>query len=130
MRLLLRAVTIVMLAGCGYVSQYRPPVDGRARPLWRLDHVESNLSLLPTPRACFAPIFVPDSASQVDDVPTVEPFLTRGFVAMLMLLPIIDIVMAAEHPESGLFSAEAIDEVNAYNDRARRHETPCWWAAP
>ena len=115
MRRFLRAVAVVALAGCGYTSQYRPPADGRARPLWRGDHVENNLELLPTARPTFVAT-ARDPPQGDDDVPTfVDPFLTRGFVAMVLLLPIIDIVMVAEHSESEQFSAEAIDEVNAFN---------------
>jgi hypothetical protein len=161
MRLWLRAVTLVTLAGCGYVSHYRPPADGRARPLWRSDHVENDLAQLPLSRACVEAIYatahpepprsavhitqfwippavtppsvarVADRGSDVDEAATfVDPFLARDVVAMVLLLPILDIVFAADRPELEHFSAEAIDDLNAYNDLARRSGTPCSQVAP
>jgi hypothetical protein len=160
MRLLLRAVTFVTLAGCGYASQYRPPADGRARPLWRGDHVENDLGQLPISRACLEAIFTtahpepPRSSTRVtqfwipptttppvartadrgddgEEEPTfLDPFLARGEFMIVLLLPILDIAFAAERPELEHFSAEAIDDVNAYNDLARRAGTPCSQHAP
>ncbi|MCU1277123.1 MAG: hypothetical protein JWM53_669 [bacterium] len=160
MRRLSRAATLVILAGCGYTSQYRPPADGRARPLWRQDHVENDLGQIPITRACVEAIYatthpepprararaaqfwIPPPATPpvarvadrgADDYEAasfVDPFLTRGFIAMVLLLPILDIVFAADRPELEHFSAEAIDDLNAYNDLARRAGTPCSQRAP
>src|SRR5262249_20260080 len=37
----------LLLAGCGYDSQYTPPLDGRARPRWVGNHLSNNLAALP-----------------------------------------------------------------------------------
>jgi hypothetical protein len=47
MNAFLRGVLIASLAGCGYTSQYVPPADGRARPLWSEDHLITNLADVP-----------------------------------------------------------------------------------
>ena len=49
MRLLLLGV---LLAGCGYTSQYTPPLDGRPRAVWREDRVVVSTSGAWVPPAC------------------------------------------------------------------------------
>jgi hypothetical protein len=43
--------------GCGYTSQYVPPVDGRARPLWAGDHVTNNLPQFARSRECVDAVY-------------------------------------------------------------------------
>ena len=38
------ALLLVAVAGCGYTSQYSPPVDGRPRAVWRNDKVVVSAS--------------------------------------------------------------------------------------
>ena len=46
-------------------------------------------------------------------------------LAAVVVLPVIDVVFAALRPESDARSADATDEVNAYNDLSRTSGTPC-----
>jgi hypothetical protein len=46
-------------------------------------------------------------------------------VIAVVVLPIVDVTFAALRPESDSRSADAIDEVNAFNDLARSAGTPC-----
>lgn len=45
-------VVSLLLAGCGYQSQYAPPLDGRARPLWVENKLRHNLNDVPLPPGC------------------------------------------------------------------------------
>ena len=44
----------LLLAGCGYTSQYQAPVDGRPRAVWRKDAVVVEMSGAPVTPACAA----------------------------------------------------------------------------
>jgi hypothetical protein len=46
-------------------------------------------------------------------------------VIAIVVLPIVDVTFAALQPESDSRSADAIDEVNAFNDLARSGGNPC-----
>jgi hypothetical protein len=46
-------------------------------------------------------------------------------VIAVVVLPVVDVTFAALRPESDSRSADAIDEVNAFNDLARSAGTPC-----
>jgi hypothetical protein len=156
-----RGVLIATLAGCGYTSQYTPPADGRARPLWVEDHVISSFDRLrlspgcndalywtahpehpvavaaptefwvPVPHRAVVPAPIIDPAARRDDdePPIGDP---RSFLLPLLPVfwPVAALVLAASRPEAHQFSAEAIDEVNAYNDLSRRAGTPCSYGAP
>jgi hypothetical protein len=43
-RVILIALLAAELAGCGYISEYDPPLDGRARPVWKENNVVMELS--------------------------------------------------------------------------------------
>lgn len=50
---------------------------------------------------------------------------TAAAIAALVILPIVDLVLAINRPESSTRSAQAIDQVHAYNDFARTRGSPC-----
>ena len=39
----MRSLILLLLASCSYHSQYRPPLDGRARAVWNNDTVRAHL---------------------------------------------------------------------------------------
>ena len=185
---------LAALSGCGYVSTYVAPADGRARPVYRDNDVVAEMSGAPASQACLdlvryvwrvnagytvvtgavedrvpplavaAGVFwVPRfyGAPLVPGGPGVAPlilapplFSPRGLngvassgqsagmfargggndggrtlmvlaVVALVVLPIVDIGVALDRPESSERSSKAIDEVNIYNDFARSPANAC-----
>lgn len=51
--------------------------------------------------------------------------LTVMAVVALVVLPAVDVALAASHPESGERSSDAIDQANALNDLGRTRGTAC-----
>jgi hypothetical protein len=51
-------------------------------------------------------------------------------VVAILVLPIVDLTIAVVPAENGTRSAEAIDQVNLYNDLARSAGSPCAYGAP
>jgi hypothetical protein len=155
----------LLLAGCGYSSQYVPPADGRARVLWNDDHLVTYLPAPARTQECHEATWwlrhpaehrqppiepmvwvprpygspSPAAAGEIAATLTVAdaiartpavPHLDRDLAAILLVLavvalPIVDVTFAALQPESDARSADAIDEVNAYNDLARSAANPC-----
>jgi hypothetical protein len=79
--------------------------------------------LLPSPSLALA-----RAVTQAPPLPSMH--LDKELAAILMViaiavLPIVDVTFAALQPESDGRSADAIDEVNAYNDLARSAGNPC-----
>jgi hypothetical protein len=207
---------IAALGGCAYTSEYRAPVDGRPRAVWKDDHVvveragapmdygcmqslagvsgsdrlrlvEGDLKVQPVepPRAhvdvgvgvaVSAAFFVPHYwgpplmspapgmlplfpapplllPPPVMLVPRPPPLAVAPPVALasgggigshndgsqamvalgvlaVVVLPVVAVVLAATPPEGGAKNAQAIDQVNAYNDWLRVPGWPCSYAAP
>jgi hypothetical protein len=170
------ASSVLLLAACGYQSQYTAPADGRARVLWHDDHLSNNLPPLsddchqatwwlrhpaeqPPDRRfsvrhdVWVPVYY--GADLVVVTPGVPPLLARPvlfspslavaqavahstpklsldkelaavlMIVAIVVLPVVDITFAALHPEADSRSADAVDEVNAYNDLARSGGNPC-----
>jgi hypothetical protein len=166
MRRAVAAVVCCAVAACGYTSQYRPPLDGRARAVWDKNKVRAIIGE-PTSKACDAAVnqaidepaaaevarnasYVPPPPPPgvivyapllwyvpfaVPAPPTVVPAsvgdanLWKGAIAALaialVVLPIVDVALAASDPEDGGVSSLSIDTVNAYNDLARTEGSPC-----
>jgi hypothetical protein len=204
---------IVALGGCAYTSEYRSPIDGRPRPVWRNDHVTVERAGAPMDYACMQalagvsgsnrlrlvegdlrvepvapphappvglivgaaffvphywgpplvargpgllplmphpPLLLPPPAFLVPRPPPLAlvPPLPLGSgggpglrtddgqalvalaVIALVVLPAVAVGLAVARPEASAKNAQAIDQVNAYNDWLRVPGWPCSYAAP
>jgi hypothetical protein len=169
------AALAVLLAGCGYKSEYVPPNDGRARGVWEGDKLV--VTGPPTLPRCTHPIegqlrqqyaqyferdlegyyvpppsrhgpsivivaVVPYGPAPVPLVPLLplppgkidgegaKYLLAAIAVGAIVAFPFVAIGLAAGHPEPSDDVIEAIDQVNRYNDDARRIIALCYATAP
>ena len=167
--IVVRAILCATLAGCGYTSQYRPPLDARARAVWDRNTVRAHLGVQPSKDCDQAVVETMDQkaplviAQDYHYVPRAGPVVVVGYAPFLwyapfvpfhpigavapaiasgsggdlfkgaifamaiavVVLPIVDIAIAAWDPEDDGVSSLSIDTVNAYNDLNRTGGSPC-----
>jgi hypothetical protein len=86
-----RLSLVVVLAGCGYQSQYVPTVDGRARVLWNDDHLDNNLREVQRTPAC-------DEWVRRAHYPELQPPQLRVDLAPVIWIPPPRLVVVAPPP--------------------------------
>lgn len=88
------------------------------------------VAIVYAPLIWYTPFIAPLTPVGLVPLPTIgerDPFkaLTYAAVIALVVLPIVDIAIAASDPEDDDISSLSIDTVNAYNDLARTPGSPC-----